>query len=155
MALRRIRPCPRSGPLSGSASAWVPRLADRTSVLLWTYLGPWFRQSQLWFLLSSRLSSGCTWKQDGVGPAPTNLLLYVPSSPLTLRRCAQMIPVRRGSICAGPRCWFKRPAVAVARPGGPASGPPKGGTLPPEPAKTGAPARIGVLQHVIFTTGFS
>lgn len=29
------------------------------------------------------------------------------------------------------------------------------GTLPSEPAKTGAPARIGVLQRVIFTTGFS
>jgi hypothetical protein len=29
------------------------------------------------------------------------------------------------------------------------------GTLPSEPAKTGAPTRIGVLQRVIFTTGFS
>ena len=29
------------------------------------------------------------------------------------------------------------------------------GKLPSEPAKTGAPARIGVLQRVIFTTGFS
>ena len=31
----------------------------------------------------------------------------------------------------------------------------KGDKLPSEPAKTGAPARIGVLQRVIFTTGFS
>ena len=32
---------------------------------------------------------------------------------------------------------------------------PKGGKLPSEPAKNGAPARIGVLQRVIFTTAFS
>jgi hypothetical protein len=32
---------------------------------------------------------------------------------------------------------------------------PKGEELPSEPAKTGAPAKIGVLQRVIFTTGFS
>lgn len=31
----------------------------------------------------------------------------------------------------------------------------RGGTQPSEPMKTGAPARIGVLQRVIFTTAFS
>lgn len=48
----------------------------------------------------------------------------------------------------------KGPAVEVARPAGLAGGPPKG-KLPSEPAKTGASAIIGVLQRVIFTTGFS
>jgi len=41
---------------------------------------------------------------------------------------------------------------------GGSAGPPAGhqkGKLLSEPAKTGAPARIGVLQRVIFTTGFS
>jgi len=46
------------------------------------------------------------------------------------------------------------PAVEVARPAGAAGGSKKG-KLPSEPAKIGAPARIGVLQRVIFATGFS
>jgi hypothetical protein len=46
------------------------------------------------------------------------------------------------------------PAVEVARPAEPSAAP-KERQTPPNPAKTGAPARTGVLQHVIFTTGFS
>ena len=43
------------------------------------------------------------------------------------------------------------PAVEVARP----AGGPQREELPSEPAKNEAPAKIGVLQRVIFTTGFS
>jgi hypothetical protein len=46
------------------------------------------------------------------------------------------------------------PAVEVARPAG-ARRRPKGGKLPSEPAKIGAPEESGFLQRVIFTTGFS
>jgi len=60
-------------------------------------------------IVPSRVSSGCTWKQDGVGPVPTNLFLYVPTSPLIMRCCAPTIPVRLGSISAGPQCCFERP----------------------------------------------
>jgi hypothetical protein len=46
------------------------------------------------------------------------------------------------------------PRLKLQGPPGPPAAP-KGEKLPSEPAKTGAPARIGVLQRVIFTTGFS
>ena len=55
----------------------------------------------------------------------------------------------------GPQCWFQRPLrLKLQGTAGPADGPRKE-KLPSEPAKTRPPARIGVLQRVIFTTGFS
>jgi hypothetical protein len=48
------------------------------------------------------------------------------------------------------------PAVEVARPAElTAVAPKRAINYPPNPAKTGAPARTWVLQRVIFTTGFS
>jgi len=48
------------------------------------------------------------------------------------------------------------PAVEVARPAElTAAAPPKSDKLPSEPRENRAPARTGVLQRVIFTTGFS
>ena len=49
----------------------------------------------------------------------------------------------------GPPARVRTAAVEVVRPAGPARGPQRG-KLPSEPAKTGALARIGVLQRVIF-----
>jgi hypothetical protein len=50
-------------------------------------------------------------------------------------------------VRTAPRLKLQGPPVPPADP--------QGGKLPSEPAKIGAPARIGVLQHVTFTTGFS
>ena len=57
-------------------------------------------------------------------------------------------------LCGPPSVASSRSAVEVARPAGPAGGPQRE-ELPSEPAKNEAPAKIGVLQRVIFTTGFS
>jgi len=57
-------------------------------------------------------------------------------------------------LCGSPRVASSRPPVEVAKPAGPAGGPQRE-ELPSEPTKNEAPAKIGVLQHVIFTTGFS
>ena len=50
-------------------------------------------------------------------------------------------------LCGPPNVGSSGSAVEVARP--------QRGELPSEPAKNEAPAKIGVLQRVIFTTGFS
>jgi hypothetical protein len=50
----------------------------------------------------------------------------------------------------GLRVLVRTTAVEVARPDGPDGGPTKGGNYPPNPAKTGTPTRIGVLQRVTF-----
>ena len=57
-------------------------------------------------------------------------------------------------LCGPPSIGSSGSAVEVARPAGPAGGPQRR-ELPSEPAKNEAPAKIGVLQRVIFTTGFS
>ena len=57
-------------------------------------------------------------------------------------------------LCGPPSVASSRSAVEVVRPAGPAGGPQRE-ELPSEPAKNEAPAKIGVLQRVIFTTGFS
>jgi hypothetical protein len=46
------------------------------------------------------------------------------------------------------------PRLKLQRPAGSAGGP-QGGKLPSEAAKNEAPAKVGVLQRVIFATGFS
>lgn len=55
-------------------------------------------------------------------------------------------------LCGHPNVGSSGSAVKVARP---AHGPPEGGNYPSETAKYEAPAKIGVLQRVILTTGFS
>jgi hypothetical protein len=59
-----------------------------------------------------------------------------------------------GSISAPPVLLQTGPRLKLQGPPGPPAALQRG-TLPSEPAKTRAPARIGVLQRVIFTTGFS
>jgi hypothetical protein len=97
----------------------------------------------------------CTWKQDRVGQTPTNGFLCFPTSLSTVRRCTQTILVRLGSISVGPPVLVQAASrLKLQGPAGPAKAI-KVGELPSEPVKTGAPARIGVLQRVIFRTGFS
>ena len=50
----------------------------------------------------------------------------------------------------GPPVLVRTAAVEVVRPAGPAGRPLKGANYPPNPAKTAAPPKIGVLQRVIF-----
>jgi hypothetical protein len=57
-------------------------------------------------------------------------------------------------LCRPPMLLRAAPRLKLQGPPGPRR-PPKGGGLPSEPAKNEAPAKVGVLQRVIFTTGFS
>ena len=57
-------------------------------------------------------------------------------------------------LCGPPVLLRVAPRLKLQGPPGPLAAL-KGGTTPRKPSKNEAPAKIGVLQHVIFTTGFS